>query len=972
MIQLPIDSVCHGFRVLREGEVPLLHTRFWQLRHETTGATLYYTDRDDGQMTFSVGFRTLPEDSTGVFHILEHSCLDGSQNYKLKEPFVNLLKTSMAVDLNAMTFEDKTLYYFISTNEQDYQNLMSVYMDAVFNPLLLTDRRIFEKEAWHLEPDGNGGVTISGVVFNEMQGNDNQPDYIMWLQNEKQIFPDLPAHACNSGGDPACIPDLTYEQFVETYKRFYSPDNAIFYLSGNMGLEAELAAIDAVLTAKEPTGYAKPAPAPLQAPVVSPDGVAYYQIGDNEEIAGNTHLMLTYVLEADKSEEVLAFSLLTRYLAENTESPLTREVLAAGVGQDFDMAIEGDYRQPMLYFTMGKSDPEHAEGFKAAIERTLAALLAEGLDKDRLRALVDSHETDCRRASLSVRTGFRIMESFLRAHVQYDDIDPVNDLEKLRACMDEDACYFEHLIEKYILQSNHWGLTRCIPSRTLTTEKRERMAARFAAESERVRATEGGYEALEAHIEDFRAYLVAPDSPEAEASVPHLTPADLDTTATVTDMAEEKAKVGGAETVSLSYITDAAGMVTAGLLFELSSIPADDLFYVACLRDALMELPTKSHTIPELSDLWIGLHTNASAALRVETCGKAYLALTLDTPEERLADATALLDEYIRETVFDPAVLRHIFANASAVRDRMTRSGNLTALRLATRALSVSGMYDDLLSGVSAYRRRCDLADRFDANADALVEGLARVWSHLTEKVVPIAYLTGSEDAYAAWKSAIAPLSVAGNLPAAPADLRPVPVPRANAALTIPGEVNYIAEVFDLSDIGQGFDPRALVVGTHIYGSYFWDEIRAKGGAYGAGASALRQGIIAFTSYRDPRVGDTYAVYDRLPDWLEANIPDEESIGAIIVSTVGSSYFAPRSPMDLGHAALSRYLVGMTAEDRHAEMMAILSTTADDFTAYAKAIRTLIADGKSIRTALGSADLIRTSGFFAEEEIAEL
>ena len=330
-MDLKIGSLINGFRVVRDGDVPLLNAHYWKLTHEATGATLYYSDRDDGQMVFSVGFRTLPEDDTGVFHILEHSCLDGSKNYQLKEPFVNLLKTSMAVDLNAMTYEDKTIYYFISTNEQDYLNLMSVYMDAVFNPLLLTDRRIFEKEAWHIEPAGEGKVAISGVVFNEMQGNDNQPDYIMWMQNEKQIFPDL-FFRFNSGGDPAFIPELTYEQFKETYHRFYSSQNAIFYLSGNMGLEAELAHIDSVLTEKGVSAYAKPAPAPLQAPVVSPDGTVYYQLADNEDTAGNTHLMLTYVLGEDKSAEVLAFALLSRYLAENTESPLTKAVLDAGVG----------------------------------------------------------------------------------------------------------------------------------------------------------------------------------------------------------------------------------------------------------------------------------------------------------------------------------------------------------------------------------------------------------------------------------------------------------------------------------------------------------------------------------------------------------------------------------------------------------------------------------------------------------------
>lgn len=969
-MNLTIGTLLNGFRVLRDGEVPLLNAHYWQLRHEATGATLYYTDRDDGQMVFSVGFRTLPEDNTGVFHILEHSCLDGSESYRLKEPFVNLLKTSMAVDLNAMTYEDKTIYYFISTNEQDYLNLMSVYMDAVFNPLLLSDRRIFEKEAWHVEPDGKGGVAISGVVFNEMQGNDNQPDYTMWMQNEKQIFPDL-FFRFNSGGDPAYIPDLTYEQFVDTYNRFYSTQNAIFYLSGNMSLEAELAHIDGVLTKKGKSPLEKPAPAPLQSPVVSPDGVVYYQLGETEEIAGNTHIMLTYVLGAEKSAEVLAFSLLSRYLAENTESPLSKAVLDAGVGQDFSMACEGDYRQPMLFFTLGKSDPEQAEGFRRVILDTLSRMVTEGLDADRIRDLVNSHETDCRRASLSVKTGFRMMESFLRTHVQYDDAVPVNDLAALREAMAADDRYFEHLIERYILNSNHWGMTRCIPSRTLTEEKREKMALRFAAEAERIRATEGGYAALEQYMAEFNEYLTAPDSPEAEASVPHLSPSDINTRSDARDIAEEKSLVGACEATSLSYLTDTNGMVMAGLLFDLCGLDADELFYVRCLHDALMSLPTARHTVPELTQKWVSLHTNASIGLRVETTGDAYLAVTLDAPAEGLTDAVALLDEYFSAPVFDRTILSRLFSNASGIRNAMIRRGNMTALRLATRALSLSGVYDEYLQGESAYRKLSDLANHFDDNAEALLAGMARVWRKLTQAVTPMAYFTGDETAYADWKCAIAKLSLGSAI--TPRSASPLSLlPAGNYALTIPGEVNYCAEVLNLADADSVYSPKLAVIHTYLYSKYFWDEIRAKGGAYGASAVGFRQGLIGFASYRDPRVADTFGVYDSVSDWIENNVPGEEEIGSMIVSTVGSAYFAPRSPIDLGNAALARYLIGQTAADRQAEIETILTTSANDFKEYASTIRALHAAGKGIRTALGGADAIRASGLFAEDNVKEL
>ncbi|MBQ1982753.1 MAG: insulinase family protein [Clostridia bacterium] len=972
MLDLTPGSVHHGFRVVRNGEVPLLNTHYTKLVHEATGATLYYTDRDDGQMIFSVGFRTLPEDDTGVFHILEHSCLDGSLHYPLKEPFVNLIKTSMAVDLNAMTYEDKTIYYFISTNERDYMNLMSVYLDAVFYPLLLQDRRIFEKEAWHLEPDGEGGVSISGVVFNEMQGNDNHPDYLMWLQNEKQIFPDLGYHTHNSGGDPAAIPNLTYEGFVKTYERFYSPTNAIFYLSGNMGLEEELSHIDAVLTDKGTGAQDKPAPAPLQAPVISPEGSVYYQIADTEEVAGNTRLMLTYVLGADKPQDVLAFQLLSRYLAENTESPLSGAVLNADVGMDFAMACDGDCRQPMLYFTLGKTDPEQAEPFRRVILDTLERLVQEGLDARRLADLISSHETDCRRASLSVSTGFRLMESFIRTQVQYDDVLPCNDLADLRAALEADPQYFEHLIDTYILKSNHWGLTKCIPSRTVAAEKRERMAERCAGEAARVNATEGGYQALEAHMEAFNAYLTAPDSPEDEASVPHLAPSDINTTSDARDMAAETVGVGKTEATSLSYITDTNGMVLAGLLFDLSVIAPDDLFYARCLRDALFSLPTTEHTVQELTDRWISLHTNIHAGLRVEINDKAYFALTLDCPEHALAAAMEQLYEYFRAPVYDKTVLSRLFSSASAIRNAMVSSGNRTALRLATRTMSVAGMYEELTAGESAYRRLAALADHFDEHADELVAGMARVWEALISTVKPLVHLTGSEAAYATWKTALATAPIADRVSEETHACTLEPMERHAYALTVPGEVNYCVEAFDLRDVGLGFSPRHQVINTHIFSRYFWDEIRAKGGAYGASAISTRAGVCAFLSYRDPRVADTYAVYASLADWLDATVPDEEAIGAMIVSTLGSSYFVPRSPLDHGQAALSRYLIGLTAKDRQADIEDILATKPADFTAYANTLRALRASGRGIVTAVGNADQLRRSGLFAEDELVEL
>ena len=392
-----IGDCLHGFRVERKDILPHLNAHYWKLTHEKTGAALYYSDRDDGQMVFSVGFRTLPEDDTGVFHIIEHSVLDGSESFRLKQPFVNLMKTSLFVSLNAVTYPDKTFFYFSSSDERAFMNMMTVYLDAVFHPLALSDRRIFEKEAWHLEPDGEGGVRCSGVVFNEMQDSDSQPASRLYAQHNRQLFPDL-HYRFISGGDPAAIRTLSYERFRETYARFYRPDNAVFYLSGKIGFDEELSEIDRVLSGLQTPQGAPPAPAPLQAPVVSPDGAVYYQLNSSEPTEGNTLLKFSCVLgDGSRPEEALAFSVLGRYLAETPESPLSRAVLAAGIGLDFSMGVMGRYRQPVLSFDLCKSDPENAERFREIILDTLRLFVRDGLNRERLQNLINDHEVICRR-----------------------------------------------------------------------------------------------------------------------------------------------------------------------------------------------------------------------------------------------------------------------------------------------------------------------------------------------------------------------------------------------------------------------------------------------------------------------------------------------------------------------------------------------------------------------------------------------
>jgi len=973
LLSLPLGSTVCGFSIERNGIIPHMNASYVKLTHQKTGAVLYYTDRDDGQLLFSVSFRTIPEDDTGVFHILEHSCLDGSEAYPLKEPFVNLIKTSMSTDLNAMTFPERTMYYFATTNRQDYMNMMQVYLDAVFHPLLLTDRRIFEKEAWHLEPTPDGRLSYSGVVFNEMQGHDNNPEYVMWQTATAQLFPDR-YPAFNSGGDPYRIPDLSYEQFCETYRRFYSTDNAIFYLSGRLGLEKELSYIDSVLSSRQNFGYDKPAVVSQQPPVASSKTVTY-QLGEKEEIEGNTHLMLTYALPQDRADELsLAFNLLANYMAETTESPLSHAVLNADVGLDFSMGCDVDCLQPLLFFTLGKSNADKADAFAQTVTDTLSKFISEGLDKDRLSALLERHETDCRRAALRVDSGFSLMVAFVREHVMTGDVKTEDSLALIRQNLTADPLYFEHLIEAYILNNGHRALTVCAPSRTVEAERHAAMQARLESEMTKLKDVPDGYKQIAANVEALNAYLVTEDSPEAIATVPHLTPKDLTDLRQNRDVSKRTASTADGEVISLFYETRAEGMVLAGWLFDLSSLPLEDFKYVRCLKDALMELPAAGYTVNELSDLWTKLQTNVDWSFIQAVTGtgekdyRQYLQVRIDAPEEKLAEATALLYRVITDLTFDKTLLRRIFSNASSFKNHMMMRGNSTAVQMAEACLSAGGAVRWELTGVPAYEYLSKLADSFAEHADALVEGLTRVSSAVFESVPPLCYCIGSPEAYGIWETALSTLPFATQAPSTAAVVSPLP--RMHKALSIPGNVNYCAASYALSDADTRYSPKMQVITSHLFSTYFWDEIRARGGAYGASAIAYPYGLVSFVSYRDPRMADTYAVYDQLPDWLDTHLPDEDALGSLIVSTVGSNYCTPQSPLDEGVAAVMRYLKHKTADDLAKDIHTILSTTVQDFTDFSSLLRKLNSQNAALRTAVGGKDVLSASELF--EAIEEL
>ena len=380
----------HGFTLLREEELRETCGRVRLWKHDVTGAELLSVCNEDENKSFGVSFRTPPRDSTGVAHILEHSVLCGSDRYPVKEPFVELLKSSLQTFLNALTFPDKTCYPVASCNLQDFYNLMDVYLDAVFHPRI--DENVLRQEGWHIEADApDGPWQFKGVVFNEMKGVYSSPDSVLMEECQHAVFPDM-LYSLDSGGDPAVIPTLTFEAFREFHASYYHPSNARFFFWGDDPEEARLARIADVLAPYEKREVHSEVP--LQKRLASPRLLEVPYAASEGEDADKAHVAVNWLLcESRETEEMFVLNMLEHIISGLPGSPLRKALMDSGLGEDISgCGLEGDLRQ--AYFSMGlrSIDPKNAPEVERLMMETLADLAENGVPAPAVEAALNSLE----------------------------------------------------------------------------------------------------------------------------------------------------------------------------------------------------------------------------------------------------------------------------------------------------------------------------------------------------------------------------------------------------------------------------------------------------------------------------------------------------------------------------------------------------------------------------------------------------
>ena len=952
-MELNIGMKLRGFTVTRIRPIPGKTAELVEMVYDQTGTELVWARSQETNKLFSIAFKTVPQDSTGVFHILEHSVLCGSEKYPVKEPFVELLKSSMNTFLNAMTFPDKTVYPVSSRNTQDFLNLTSVYLDAVFAPRILTEPNIFYQEGWHYETEEDK-LIYNGVVFNEMKGATSGVDNVVRRTMQRMLFPDT-CYGYNSGGDPRVIPELTYEQFLEAYRKNYHPTNARIYLDGNIPLEATLELIESYLCRYEPGSRQE---LTIQSPR-SAEETVYYEAAQEEDLSAKAQLTLGKLTGSwsDKTG-LLAAHVLSDVLTGNNDAPFKRAILDAGLGQDVSMGVTDGVLQPWLTLRIHNMKDENASAIRTLLTDTARVLVTKGIAKEDLTASInrlafqmkDMHEPQGLIRCLSA------LDSWLYGgdpmlFLNYDD-----SIAELRTMAASNG--FEKLLESLLLDETGLCVLHTLPSLTLGEETRAAEAARL--EEARKAMTEAQLSATTENAKLLKAWQEKPDSPEALAMLPALTldqvsdkPTELPT---VTDTA-------GGVTV-LRHKAGTNGILHLSAYFPLSDFSLEELTALPLITSLLGHLPTANYTAPALQNqikTHLGklsfLTSVLSKADQTDLCTPCLVA-RCSVLRENLAKAEDLMVEVLTRTDFDqPARIRETLLQEETDMQRLaTTRGHNFASTCANAHYSASAAVREAIDGYSQLSWLHDFSRNFDTRIDSFIT-LAR---KLLVTAVATARMTLSITEE--FETDLSGLTTALPKGTAAAPVRYETRLPKKLGIRIPSQVSYACAAAHLHGCGAQYNGTLMLLTNILSLGCLWNSVRVQGGAYGAGIQGTRDGHLFCWSYRDPTPIRSLGVYRTLGDFVRQFAESGETLDKYIISTVASTEPLV-SPAAAGYIADKQWFSGLTYEDDVAERRQLLNATAEDLLSWCTALETM---EKGAVCVVGHSDALAAC---AEEEL---
>lgn len=946
-------ATTHGFTLVRDQLVSEINARARTWRHVQTGAQLLSIESDDENKVFGITFRTPPEDSTGIAHIMEHAVLAGSRKYPLKEPFIHLVKGSLKTFLNAMTYPDRTVYPVASTNLKDFYNLIEVYLDAVFHPLITPHH--LAQEGWHYElaqPDGP--LTFKGVVFNEMKGAYSSPDALLYRYSKQSLFPDNP-YGYDSGGDPTAIPDLTYEQFKRFHTAYYHPSNALIYFYGDDDPVERLRILDAYLSTFHQSRVN--GEIALQAPFPAPKQLTFpYGVDADADVQKKGMVQINWLLP-DNSDPVLmmGLDLLSDSLVGTLASPLRKALVDSGLGDDVTGGgLSVGLRQMTFSVGMKGISPADAGKVEQLILSTLDRLAADGIDPDTVEAALNSTEFALRENNTGsfprgLSLMFRALVTWLYAGDPLAPLAYEPLLAGLKENLSRNPAYLQELIRRYLLDNTHRTTVILQPDA-------EHNARLVAAEQQRLEAayaqmSGADLEQIMADAEELKQRQEAPDDPAALAALPMLTRSDLDTQ--VKTIPIEAGELHGGQYLYHDLFTNGIVYLDVGL--KLHALPQGLLPYVNLFGRSLLEMGTESEDYVKLAQR-IGRKTGGISpstlvsSVRASDEATAWFFLhgkaTVAQAEELLS---IMRDMLLAVKLDNQERFRQIVQKVRARNEAgLIPSGSAVVAGRLRAAFNQADWAAEQMGGVNYLFFLRQLEEQIAKDWPGVVAQLEAVRHALVNRNSLIANVTLDSTNWDRFEPQLREFVAA--LPAAPfapASWTPA-FDGSNEGLTIPAQVNYVGKGANLYNLGYQYHGSINVITNFIRTSWLWEKVRMQGGAYGAGSSFSKlSGIFTYTSYRDPNLMSTLDIYDQTAELLRTADMSDDELTKNIIGAIGAMD-AYQLPDAKGYTSMMRYLLGESDADRQRTRDDILATTVQEFRQFAGVLAELNKQGRVV------------------------
>lgn len=961
------------YEILDEHRVEDVQSDGFILRHKKSGARIAILSNNDDNKVFYIGFRTPPEDETGVPHIIEHTTLCGSKKFPVKDPFIELAKGSLNTFLNAMTYPDKTVYPVASCNDQDFKNLMDVYLDAVFNPNITKYEEIFKQEGWHYELTGKDDeLKINGVVYNEMKGAYSSPDEVLSSQIYRSLFPDN-TYSKDSGGNPEYIPKLTYEAYLDFYHKYYHPSNSYIYLYGDMDVVERLVWLDkeylSLYDYKKVNSEINKQPAFDEIKNVE----AQYSITMDDSQENKTYLSYNRVV-GDTLDEMLyqAFDVLDYALVSSPGAPVKQALIDAGIGDDVYGSYDAGILQPVFSFVAKNANASQADEFESIIENTLKEVVKTGINKEALLAGINSSEFKFREADFGqfpkgLLFGLNCLDSWL-----FDDMKPFIHLEclgtfaKLRKAVDTD--YFEKLIQEYLLDNTHGSSVTVKPKRGLGNEREEALAKELS--DYKASLSDEEIKKLIEDTEHLKKYQEEPSSDEDLRKLPMLTRADMKKNAMPFSNIEDELL----DVKVVRHDIESNGIDYISFLFDAGDFAQSELGYLGFFTNALGLVNTEKYSYTDLANATNiytgGISTGTASHPDIKDRNNFVFKfeVKLKVLEKNLDKALELMEQMLLSSDFtDTKRLGELVAQIKArLQANLSSSGHLVAAMRSMSSFSRYALYQDELKGVAFYRSICRIEKELSESPKSVSDKLAAITKKLFARNRMLISFTGNNEAYGNAKPSLEKVIAGFDKISAVGNQAEVHFNTAKEAFIDASQIQYVAKTGDFICEGYEYTGALRLLRIILSYDYLWINVRVKGGAYGCMNTFLRSGESYFVSYRDPNLSDTLDVYDRIPEYIKSFSPDERDMTKYIIGTF-SALDTPMNPEAKGSRSLSAYLEGITYEQIQKERNEILNAQPKDIRRLADLVEAVLK--KDSICVIGNENMIKESaGLFENVE----